>query len=1309
MSRLTSVAVLSVMVVLLSSPAWATPTENQRIRALPAGKVVVDGKFDDWDLSGGIFGCENVETAAELGRMWFHTMYDADNFYVLVRAKDATPLQGDNLSMRMNTGQLVHMGLNSDGKTGGSINIQYGPHPNYTGRLNNALDEGAKMAAAADADGKGYTLEISLPWKMLTVDGAPFKAGQTARLWVGLRLERAWSIGDLYAPPNPDRVFVWRSNNSWGFVDFVGQNNVSPALCRLQDGRTFPVRMKEGQLAVDWTGLIDPVEFPGHLPITFTLEKDSYVTVAIDDANGQRVRNLAANHFFTAGEHTIMWDGLADNSASKPGDPVPPGKYVWKGLIHDPLHLVYKGVFHNAGTPPWTSMRKDHDWGGDFGPPVAAACDDQRVYLGWGSGEASTQLIAVDFTGKKLWGARRGWSSTRLLSLDGPDIYCGPDKNNLYRVDAATGAFKPFPSTGVSDMAPPLLPEQQEVKGDTTTQPAPYLMPGETKPRVTAPDAMTTLGGKLYMSYTDLNRVGVLDIQTGKFDKIFKIDAPGRWAVTADKGLLLITGKKVVRMSPADGTTSDVIAAGLEDPKSLALDKAGNIYICEWGTRHQVLVFDPAGKAVRAIGKAGGRPRFGPWQADGLWQPLGITVTPDGRVWVGESCSEPKRWTIWTAQGTLEKELFGPSHYGSDGGALNPEDPYLGIGVECEWRVDPKTGEGKCLGVMPSASKCNVPWPADSHFSRYVKSGDTWYVAQGLHRYYSMLKVFRKKADGDFQLAAVMGNTYEKSGNDPKPLAYSQHPFFKDRPDEVFAWADANGDGQVQEDELQFRRLGPPVPATQPGTRAPKAPPALRIRGAWQHIGVNGNDFTTYFPMSDQSIWRFPFAGFTASGAPKFDLAAAGPVGDGRYSGGYGNIVPSWDGDVLVAQSNPIKGVDAATGKLLWTYPNDWNGVHGSHAAPAAAPGRMRGTLATVGSAKVGKEELFTISTNVGEWHCLTKDGLYVSSLFTFDPIKVKWPEQAVPGVLLDNNPPGLGAEDFGGFFTGTTDGRAFIQAGKTGFWIVELTGADTIRRLGGGSLEQTEAGVSASKDMYSVRLQKTAGTKTAEVIAMTPKIDGDLSDWPADSLNAFQYSNTGDTRMAAGIAYDKDNLYVAYRIADPAATWKNAATDLRDMYCRGDTVDLQLGVNPAANPKRASAVEGDLRLSIGNLAGKPTAVIYREKGPALDGKPATFGSGVIHAFPVDSVRLVEEAQIQVTVTDKASYIVEAAIPLKALGLEPKSGLELQGDFGVTCSNTDGTDTTQRVYWSNQNTGMVADEVFELKIEPRNWGTIRFK
>jgi hypothetical protein len=69
---------------------------------------------------------------------------------------------------------------------------------------------------------------------------------------------------------------------------------------------------------------------------------------------------------------------------------------------------------------------------------------------------------------------------------------------------------------------------------------------------------------------------------------------------------------------------------------------------------------------------------------------------------------------------------------------------------------------------------------------------------------------------------------------------------------------------------------------------------------------------------------------------------------------------------------------------------------------------------------------------------------------------------------------------------------------------------------------------------------------------------------------------------------------------------------------------------------------------------------------------------------------------------------VEAAIPLASLKLSPKSGKSILGDIGVTHGDPAGQRTRLRTYWCNQQTGIVDDAVFELRMEPKNWGELFF-
>jgi hypothetical protein len=190
-------------------------------------------------------------------------------------------------------------------------------------------------------------------------------------------------------------------------------------------------------------------------------------------------------------------------------------------------------------------------------------------------------------------------------------------------------------------------------------------------------------------------------------------------------------------------------------------------------------------------------------------------------------------------------------------------------------------------------------------------------------------------------------------------------------------------------------------------------------------------------------------------------------------------------------------------------------------------------------------------------------------------------------------------------------------------------------------------------------------------------------------------------------MARDDANLYIGWEVKDDSP-WVNGADAPEFMYARGDTVDIQLGTDPKADAKRKDPAKGDLRLSIGNFQGKPTAVVYRKV--ADEKHPKIFSSGVIKEYPMDSVVVLDTARVEVKVDAPGKrYVVEAVIPLAAIGLKITDGQALRGDFGATHSKAAGNDTMLRTYWNNQATGIVDDEVFELMMEPANWGEIMFQ
>ena len=316
----------------------------------------------------------------------------------------------------------------------------------------------------------------------------------------------------------------------------------------------------------------------------------------------------------------------------------------------------------------------------------------------------------------------------------------------------------------------------------------------------------------------------------------------------------------------------------------------------------------------------------------------------------------------------------------------------------------------------------------------------------------------------------------------------------------------------------------------------------------------------------------------------------------------------------------------------------------------------------------------------------------------------MSFPEKAVPGSILDNAPPGLGGEDFGGSLIQGRDGKVYAQAGKTGIWNVEVVGLDSVRKLGEGTIRIDPSDIARAEAFREVYLQRDAGIRATQVAKMTPEFTGDIAkDFKVEEPIAFE--KQAAAAVKAAIAWDDRNLYLGYDVNDPTP-WVNNAKTADGMYASGDTVDFQLGTDPEADKSRTVAVMGDLRLSIGSFQGKPTAVIMRKV--AGEKAPKTYHSGVFKNYVMESVVVVEDAQIIVTPRSRG-YVVEAAIPLEALGFKPADELALRGDFGVTHGDPGGNDTRLRSYWNNQTTGIVDDDVAELMMAPNNWGQLIFR
>ncbi len=152
--------------------------------------------------------------------------------------------------------------------------------------------------------------------------------------------------------------------------------------------------------------------------------------------------------------------------------------------------------------------------------------------------------------------------------------------------------------------------------------------------------------------------------------------------------------------APAPGfreLAAQTIVAGLDDPIGVCLD-AKAVYVSDRGASQQVKVFDHGGAALRTIGRPG-RPSVGAYDPLHMNNPAGLALDSRGRLWVAEYENQPKRISVWKADGSLERAFYGPARYGC-GGTIDPADKSRLFFEGMEYTLDWRTGSDAVTNVI---------------------------------------------------------------------------------------------------------------------------------------------------------------------------------------------------------------------------------------------------------------------------------------------------------------------------------------------------------------------------------------------------------------------------------------------------------------------------------------------------------------------------------------------------------------------------------------------------------------------------------
>lgn len=1036
------------------------------------------------------------------------------------------------------------------------------------------------------------------------------------------------------------------------------------------------------------------------IPVKFSLKEPGLVTLVIEDADGKRVRNLVSETPFPAGENTAWWDGTDDLGRDRdaaahaiyhiPSQFVKPGTYAVRGLTRKEIDLKYEMTVYHSGTPPWPTADRSGGWLADHSPPQSVCFvpgEKPMVMIASYVAEGGDGLVFVDLDGRKTGAIHwlgGNWTGASHVARDAGD-------KAVKGVTAYTAAgWEQDGNNKAGDI------RLMKISGTNAKRVVPFKLDNRKDAEVSG---LAVHNGILVASLPKLKQCAIVDVAAEKILGTPTFDEPRGLAFDAAGRLLAISGKKVVRFTLNGGELGkgDDVITGLEEPQQLTVAPDGKILVTDLGKSHQVKIFSADGKPAGAIGTAW-TPSVGPYDPNHLTNPDGITVSGDGHVWVAEKDHQPKRISVWTMDGKLVKAMYGPPQYGG-GGALDPKDKTRFYFNGMEFKLDWDKGTNQLVNVFYRAGSNDWATPkghaADGAPEQAIYANGKQYLSNSFNSNPtngSHLVFIWELRDGVAVPVAAVGQSsaWDALKSDPKtPM--------------MFSWVDLNDDHKVQDDEIKM------------------------VKGRTGGLVVHP-DLTILGSLGQ----KFAPKGFTPKGAPIYDVTQAETYVEGAQnslsSGGEQSMSSPGGWTIMTVGPKPLAADSMAgvkNGVPMWSYPSLWPGLHASHNAPMPThPGELLGTTRLLGGfvSPKGSDagDLWAVNGNMGNVYLMTADGLFVATLWKDGRVSSWAMPAAKRGMSVKDA--SLNAEDFWPSLTQTADGAIYITVGvETTNSIVRVEGLETIRRLAASSVTVTNESLAAASEYFVKRDQARAdregtGTLQVQLRKTAPVVDGNLDDW-ADAAWVTIDSRTNqigdwgheEAKTRAALCVAGDRLYAAFKTGDPNHL-RNTGEALPMLFKTGGALDLMIGADPAANPRRDKPVAGDVRLVVTMAKGKPMAALYRAvvAGPK---EPVPFSSPwrTVTFDRVDDV----SAQIELAaggekdVKKKGEHgLFEMSVPLSLLGLKPEAGKSIKGDVGLLRGN--GFQTMQRVYWQNKATGLTSDVPGEAMLTPQLWGKLQF-
>lgn len=1248
----------------------------------PGGAPVIDGDLTDWDLS----AAEDVWIANETADRFnasIAAMYDDDMLYFAARVRlPGRPLRnphspidpfwrGDCLHFRFVTDpdfgypvspadlgsspQVIHLSAWKDTLGGRDyLHMQKG----ITFKEGTSVNPSGSEIMIREGSGE-YVMEMRIPWSALgAVDGKkPFGTGGKMTfvaevLWDHTTLRTA----AIYR--KPPGVFAFKNSAEWGQLEFSPSGNLAPRHAGM-DGYLK-------RLAADGA------EDQG-VPIRLTLQQPAKVSLNILDQSGAVLREIAGGEPRQAGEHTWHWDGL-----DQWGEPLAPGNYRWAAYLSPGLTAKWMGSVGSSGSPPYPTEDGTGGWGGDHGDPVDVAADESGFYFLWMLAEEGAALVKTDFEGKVIW--RRtpfvggGFGPFHHVASNGQYVFFtfGTRPSSLGRMDAKTGKLLTWPDGN------PLLPlsDAEPIQGPARAFPF--------EPESTG--GLAASERELFVSVPSENRIRILDASTGGDIRLIELPSPRGIALDGEGDLYAISVNSdapaaVLRFTGAAGAPRIVVGADLVSPWDVAVDAAGGIHVTDAGSSQQVKVFSAAGAPVRVLGKAGGRPWAGKYDTESFLNPAGISADPRGGILVAES-SLPKPISRFDAQdGRLLQRWFGGTAYAPTN-IPDPEDPRLNY-YSLASQLKTLAAGGFARARIPQEGGTGFP-------DAYWNLPNAGYPAAGsLLDTMSMPEIMiadngRKYLVSDISSATQCHGIAEIRGDTIVPVAHARVALQPKGRSAIEFWRDANGDHQIQEDEL-----------TRLESVKGEALAEIATAAGSMWMASNGDLF---FTTQENRILKVPSLGFAENGVPLWDLSAAfyavpsvlARAGErlpthwregllGIRADNTGNIYTCFNAVVPYAsealtrtmqegightsRSNAVKFAKFdPQGNLLW--------MTGRKARGAAKPGEMYHFWVLAG---LVNDRYVAGGSEWGQIYFYTHDGFFVDALM---------------------NDPSLGGEAGPYTFGGETfSGRVQYFPQLDEVWAYSVGRAYKVEGFKNGIVDgEARLAGSVVLDRIYTREQAVEDKVPLRVVARGSGLVA-----PARELQ-----RNGERLATVELSYDARRLYARFAV-EQSAVFRNGADAFATAFKGGDGVALRLG--PPG--QRDQPVLGDVRLLATKIQGQPVLIAYKAltAGPKRTERYFTPAAGeAVFAY----VGEVPGAEISFK-QNETGYVAAFSVPRSFLefSLEPGSSIASEVEVLVAGQGARGLQVMSRNFLfspMNSQTSMVDDVVTEARLYPQFWG-----